>query len=303
MRASGAIALQPKNIATATRVVSERSAKQRPPLLRALGRREPPEKIKVAGEWFVYVRTFKHDSWAATALYQRDQRLIVCKFNREQAVFGLPGRWIGRVLARRERNLLIELNDLPNIPNHSGMVTVEGRTVLTAVTHDYIAGQPLSWYTQVNDDLFPKLRETVLSLHQRNIAYVDLHKLENVIVDEYGAPHLIDFQICLKLRRIWPLTFLLDILQKSDLYHLDKHELRIGPKCDHPDANRCMDSIRPWWIRLHRLVAVPFRTARRRFLTVIGVRSVGGRAGSEQFVEEGLSRKPCPDIPLKNPAA
>lgn len=285
-----------ENVVSASQVISERSTKQRPPLLRALGRRDPPETIDVAGETFHHVRTFKHDSWAATALYQRDKRLIVCKFNREQSVFGLPARWVGWLLARRERNLLIELNEVPNVPNHSGIVTVAGRVLPTAVTHEYIAGQPLSWHTRVNDAFFPKLRETVLALHQRNIAYVDLHKLENVIVDEHGAPHLIDFQICMKSRRIWPLSVVLDILQKSDLYHLDKHELRIGPKRADADTSRSIENLRPWWIRLHRFVAVPVRTARRRLLVAIGVRRPGGRASSEQFVEEGLSRKPCLEL-------
>jgi serine/threonine protein kinase len=176
------------------------------------------------------------------------------------------------------------LSDLPNIPAGCGPVEVDGKVCPTAAAHEYVSGRPLSWFTTVDERLFVTLRQTLAVLHQRNIAYVDLHKLENIIVDEQGNPHLIDFQISVRLVRRFPVSLLLNILQKSDLYHLDKHIIRFGPDPEAP-----VD--RPWWIRAHRLLAVPFRTARRRFLTVIGVRKQG-RANSEQFVEEGLSRKP-----------
>jgi DNA-binding IclR family transcriptional regulator len=46
-----------------------------------------------------------------------------------------------------------------------------------------------------------------------------------------------------------------------------------------------MQRLRPWWIRAHRCVAVPFRAVRRRLLTAIGVRAAGGQASSEAFPE------------------
>jgi hypothetical protein len=46
-----------------------------------------------------------------------------------------------------------------------------------------------------------------------------------------------------------------------------------------------MHRLRPWWIRAHRCVAVPFRTVRRRLLTVLGIRSRSGHAFSEAFPE------------------
>ncbi|MDG1806719.1 MAG: hypothetical protein P8J91_08405 [Pirellulaceae bacterium] len=270
------------------------TTRKRPRWFRALGNRDAPEKIQIEGDVFSIIRTYKHDSWAATALYQCGERKIVCKFNREQSLFGLPGRWIGLFLSHRESAMLQRLADIPNIPNHSGDVVVDHRKVPTASAHEYIEGQPLSWCSDVDAAFFKTLRDTVLELHRRNIAYVDLHKLENVIVDEQGAPHLIDFQISVKLWNIFPVSILLNILQKSDLYHLDKHVLRFGP-----DPNASID--RPWWIRAHRCVAVPFRTMRRRFLTAIGVRKKG-KANSEHFVEEGLARK-ADKIPQPNKRA
>ena len=259
------------------------TTRKRPRWFRALGKRDTPEQIEVGGQAFKLIKTYKHDSWAATALYRCDDRKIVCKFNREQSIFGLPGRWIGLILANRESAMLRRLADIPNIPNHSGTVVVDGRKTPTASAHEYIEGQPLSWCSDVDSDFFETLRHTVKQLHERNIAYVDLHKLENVIVDEGGNPHLIDFQISVKLWNIFPLSILLGILQKSDLYHLDKHVLRFGN-----DPNATIQ--RPWWIRAHRCVAVPFRTVRRQFLTSLGIRKKG-KANTEQFVEEGLTKK------------
>ena len=279
--------VQPK-LTTATR--------QRPKWLRALGHRQAPENIRVGGHEFNHLRTFKHDSWAATAMYECHDRVIVCKFNRQQSVFGIPGRWIGLILAKRERDMLVDLHEIPNVPNHSGPIEVNGKIERTAVAHEFIKGEPLSWSSRVDDHMWSTLRQTVTALHERNIAYVDLHKLENIIIDEQGQPHLIDFQISVKLPGIWPLSTLLGILQKSDLYHLDKHEIRMGPD---PDAT----INRPWWIRAHRLFAVPFRSARRRMLTTIGVRTVGGRAATEQFVEEGLRRKADPENQTEKKAA
>lgn len=263
--------------------VSRVETRKRPRWFRALGKRDTPQHIEVGGDAFSLVKTYKHDSWAATALYASGDRKIVCKFNREQSIFGLPGRWIGLILAHRESAMLKRLGDIPNIPNHSGTVVVNGRNTPTASAHEYIEGQPLSWCSDVDTQFFNTLRDTVKELHRRNIAYVDLHKLENVIVDEGGNPHLIDFQISVKLWNVFPLSILLGILQKSDLYHLDKHVLRFGP-----DPNATID--RPWWIRAHRCVAVPFRTVRRQFLTSLGIRKKG-RANTEQFVEEGLTKK------------
>ncbi len=260
------------------------ATRERPKWLRALGDQDVPQKITVGDAGFDHVRTYKHDSWAATALYECGSRLIVCKFNRQQSIYGLPARWIGLFLANRERSMLIEFADIPNIPNDSGVVKVNGIPIPTATAHEYIPGQPLSWKSEVDDRFWSTLRHTLSLVHDRNIAYVDLHKLENVIVDEQGQPHLIDFQISVKIWNVWPLSAILTMLQRSDIYHLDKHQVRMGPDPDAP-INR------PWWIRVHRLIAVPFRTARRFLLTVIGVRSKGGHATTEHFVEEGLTRK------------
>ena len=126
-------------------------------------------------------------------------------------------------------------------------------------------------------------------MHDRGAAYVDLHKRENTIVGDDSRPYLIDFQIGLRLLSVWSLTVVLRILQRSDLYHLAKHRLYCRPDlCD--ESVFAIVENRPWWIRMHRLFAVPFRGARRWLLFLLGVRSRLGN-GERGFMPEQAFRK------------
>jgi hypothetical protein len=132
-------------------------------------------------------------------------------------------------------------------------------------------------------------------MHRRGIAYVDLHKRENIIVGRNGQPYLVDFQISWVHRRrgsgralsgcqswSWRLAEqVFSALCQADFYHLEKHIRRVqgsrGPRIPPPK-----------WIRWHRAVAVPFRELRRRLLVLCGIRSGRGAAVTEQFVEEAF---------------
>ena len=136
-----------------------------------------------------------------------------------------------------------------------------------------------------------RLEQILAEVHRRGIAYMDLHKRENVIHGDDGLPYLLDFQVSLYINpRTWcpPLRWLLEALQNGDRYSLMKHRVHFFPlETDHEATN----AARPWWIRLHRLVAVPFRNFRRSLLVRLGIRKKDGQAQSEHFVEDGL-RKP-----------
>ncbi len=258
--------------------------KRRPRLFRALGEQEAPPEIQVDGAQFRHERTIKHDSWAATAVYANAQRRIVCKFNRIEPILFVPCRWLGRWLARRESAMYERLADVPNIAAGFADIYSNGEQLKNAAAHEFIEGHPLSWHDRVADDFFERLRATIEELHRRNIAYVDLNKWENIILDPSGNPWLIDFQISVKLPRFWPLGIVLKILQDVDLYHLAKHASRIRPDLYRPeDFTGC-----PAWIRLHRRIANPVRAFRRRLLVRLGIRRDKGKPQSEQFVEEGL---------------
>jgi hypothetical protein len=260
----------------------------RPAILRALGHAEPPTSIELDGETFRRIETLKHDSWAATAVYRSASRTAKCKFNRTQPIGLVPMRWLGRLLAAREQWFMDRLAGIQGIPVSLGDVNVDGRKLPNAVAHEWIAGHALAEGEQVDDRFFPTLTAILEAVHRRGVAHVDLHKRENLLVDDEGRPHLIDYQISFGLPTagISAIVFggVLRLLQRCDDYHLLKHRVKhrpdqIGMSLD--DMHR----LRPWWIRAHRCVAVPFRTVRRRLLAALRIRSRTGHAYSEAFPE------------------
>ena len=159
---------------------------------------------------------------------------VVCKFNRAFPAYGLDTAWLGRRLAARERRALERLADLPNVPAPLGDVVVNGKVLPNAVARRYVPGHPLGSGERVHPDFFPALRGLLAELHRRGIAYVDLHKRENILVGDDGRPYLIDFQISLTLPGWWPANsaparWLLRLAQRGDDYHLGKHVARCRP--------------------------------------------------------------------------
>lgn len=269
--------------------------KPRPQWLRALGDGSPPEEIEIGGGQHRLVEVFKHDSWAATALYAGPNGVRrVVKMHRQSSAFGVPLGWVGWLTARRERRLLRKLADLPGIPALCGAVQADGISQSNAVAREYLKGHPLGDREAVSDRFFPELRDLLHAMHGRRVVYVDLHKRENVLVSENGSPCLFDFQISVDWPRWLPLRPIFSILSGSDDYHLLKHWARCRPdQCGIVDAQMVMR--RPWWIRTHRMIARPIREMRRRLLVRIGVRTGKGRVESEQFAEHALRATPPSD--------
>jgi hypothetical protein len=266
----------------------------RPPVLRALGRAEPPEQVEIDGKQYTLERVVKHDSWAATAFYAGSGLKVVCKFNRQQRIGLMPMRWLGRLLARREANALRRLAGLPGIPAWLGEVRVNDSVLRHAVAHVFVPGRPLSRYDKLPERAFAELEQLLAEVHKRGMAYVDLHKRENILVGEDGRLYLLDFQICYSLPswwpgNAWPARIILKLLQRSDRYHLGKHYARcvLGKSYREVDDDAGAHvGKRPWWIRLHRGVAQPFRSCRRWLLVKLGVRAGQGRVETEFFPEE-----------------
>lgn len=196
----------------------------------------------------------------------------------------MPMVWLGKRLANREFEMYHQLADLPNIATgyrdvfHSGMVQIN------ACAHDFIEGHPLRWHDVVDDDFFDKLDAQLIEMHRRDMAYVDMNKAENVIVNADGDPCLIDFQISQRWPSFW-LRAPLRILQRSDLYHSFKLRRRFRP--DLMDRKQETKWI-PWWIRAHRTIATPFRACRRRLLVALRIRHGKGMPQGEVFVEDAL---------------
>lgn len=268
------------------------AVRPRPRLFQALGRSQPPDRILVDGESFRQTTLFKHDSWAATALFEAEghpERQLVCKFHRQQAVLFLPARWAGRAMARREARMMRRLADVPYVPRLAGTVRDDRGTPLPyAVARWFIPGHPLTKGEAVDNRFFPTFRDVLDQIHRRGMAYVDLHKRENVIVgDADGAPYLVDFQISLALPQRGPLGALLRVFQRSDDYPLAKHWAAHRPdQCGFTTAD--LQRRIPWWIKAHRLVARPFREARRRLLVALRIRNGRGRVESEFMPEDAV---------------
>jgi len=276
----------------------------RPAVFRALGDEDPPALVEIAGEVFRLHEILKHDSWAATGIYDSDTGRALCKFNRQQSIAGVPMTWLGRRLAVRETAFMERLAGIEGIPVSCGPVSSGGRVLPHAVSRRWIAGHALMPGERVDSEFFPRFRRLLAAVHARDVAHVDLHKRENILVDEQGRPHLIDFQISFALPRGSRLAAavlggLLRVLQRCDDYHLLKHEIK-----HRPEEARCaaaeLDRVRPWWIRLHRCVAVPFRRVRRGLLVALGIRSAGGQASSEAFPE--IAHRPVEASPLRRAA-
>ncbi len=289
-----------------------RPVRPRPAFLRALGRCEPPIEILVDGRCYRFERLFKHDSWAATALYGHEvplvgeldradtaPTLLVCKFNRQASVLGLPLAWLGPLLARREGRFLQRLAATGRVPVvYQRVCDGKGRVLPHAVAHDFVPGEVLSRRSMLSDDFFPCLEQLLRAMHADGLTYVDLHKMENVLVGPDGLPWLIDFQVSFALPGPQPWRALarplFNLLRSGDTYHLMKHWIRLRPQqCGFGPED--LDRFRPRWIRWHRKVGVPLRQMRRQLLVRLKVRDSSGHAHSEDFAEEALRRQPQAD--------
>ena len=172
-----------------------------------------------------------------------------------------------------------------------GSVYAEGRRLRNAVARTFIAGHPLGKDERVNAAFFPSLRAALREMHRRGIAYVDLHKRENVIVGDDGRPYLVDFQIGFdvthpRVRWLPGIEAIFAKLCVGDLYHLEKHLRKADPSAAPYQAPEI-----PAWLRVHRLVAVPFRQLRRRLLVARGIRTGRGAVASEVFAEDAVRRE------------
>lgn len=271
--------------------------RKRPAVFRALGHDDPPKEIKVAGRAFKRQHIFKHDSWAATALYQdAEGDQVVCKFNRRQSLFGIPLAWIGRRLARREAGFLKQLSDLELIPQYLGEVESDGRKWPTAIARKFIAGELFRRGLKVERAFFDALRQLLDEMHKRGIAYVDLHKRENIVIDAKGRPHPVDFQVALAIGQGWLSGGLIGrkvvtAFQAMDDYHYGKHFLRHLPEAL-SEEERARFSRPPRLIRWHRAIAVPLREARRKLLTWLKIRDKTGKAHSEVNPEDAFQVVP-----------
>ena len=248
------------------------------PWLYALPGGHLPRSIKTAGHTFDHVETFKHDFFAATALYRGPAGRAVLKTGRQSELLTIPAKWIGAFLTRREVRAYELLQDLPGVPRLVAKVGEKG------FLHEYVPGHPLRRRERVSDTFFDELQRLIAALHARNVAYVDLEKRQNILVGDDGKPYLVDFQISLCLPptgwgRLWPARWLLRRLQAADRYHFLKHKRRLRPDLLTAQERAQLERPGPL-IRLHRLLTRPLTRFRRSTLKRLGALAAARLTGS-----------------------
>ena len=262
----------------------------------AWGRKKLPENIIVKNHRYQLKRIFKHDFFAATVLYQLEQKSnagvspatvkdadgtaavratikdadgtaavrVVLKLGRHSDFLGLPLRWLGRAICRHETGNLRHLQKLSQIPR---LLDEYGDT---GFVYEYIEGASLDENPDLPDDFFDRLEELLKQIHLCRVAYIDLNKRGNVLLGCDNLPYLIDFQIACYIPRLFrPLRILTDgllrMLQKEDFYHLNKHKRRLSRHLMDIEQIHASRQKSPW-IRSHRSITRPLTRLRRRVL-------------------------------------
>jgi len=239
---------------------------------RILRGKMPRERFELGGRTYRLEKVLKQDFFAATGRYVGDDGRRVClKHYHMEPWFGFPLDWAGRLMADREVRHYRLLADLPNVP------PLMGRVGKSAFVHAWVEGNDLlDQSDRLPDDFFDRLEWLLKAVHARGMAYVDMNKPDNVLVDVAGRPVLIDFQISWVPRRSWGLLGwakrrFLRALQREDLYHVGKLKRRYRPDLMTAEERKSSRR-RSWVLNLHRLVGAPLRDLRRKFLEWVGAR-------------------------------
>ena len=246
---------------------------------RSLRGRLCPDTFTLDGAVYTLEKHLKHDFFASTARYRGDHGRRVClkHFHTESCLL-IPLGWAGRYMCNREIGFYRHLADVEGVPALVGKLGESG------MVHEWIEGCDLLDYAQDArmgrperrgaDDFFDRLDQLALTLHQRDVAYVDLNKPDNVLVGDDGRPYLVDFQISYRRpRRRWNLLgrWLFGVLCREDLYHVRKlkRKFRRDLMTDH-ELRRSYQ--RSFLLSFHRQFAHPFQRVRRWVLTKLGAR-------------------------------
>jgi hypothetical protein len=243
----------------------------------ACGCNFPPKQIEFADSTYIVKKVFKHDFFAATALYvvkdpasiaqRQNPEKIVLKMARMQHFLGLPMEWFGQALCEHEVATLRRLDHIEPVPH------VLARYGKTGFVYQYIEGRSLSEQKELPKDFFDLLLELLSRVHQSNIIYLDMNKRGNILISPKGKPYLIDFQISLYLCEGFAFSkklsgYIRNILQRTDIYHLFKHKRRLCPHLLRPHEQAISRCPSPW-IKIHRLIATPIRKLRRKLLVFL----------------------------------
>ncbi len=229
----------------------------------------PPRSLRVGEGTYALEKVFKHDFFAATALYAKLDGAgfprVVVKFGRTQPFCGLPMCWYGQWLRRHEEAIYAALAGVEGIPRWAGRVGDASYAI------QYIHAAPLDHLDAPPPGLFDKLARIFRQMHARGVAYCDANKRSNILVDRQGQPWLVDFQISLRARTGWPaplrglIAAVIRYAQRADVYHLYKHKRRMA-RSELTPEEELLSRRRGLLHTIHRKATDPWRALRRRFL-------------------------------------
>ncbi len=215
---------------------------------------------------FKHVRCFKSDFFAETHLLERTSD---------------GSRWVYKLarplpfLAWHEKAIFKRLEGVPGVPElgpDPGPRAllhrfVEGRTLKDIAETTSSSSRSKKRPRAIPDGFFDRLEDLAKALHARGVAYVDMNKPDNVIVDDDGNPALVDFQISVAFPRRHGrlLGALLGVLAREDLYHVRKHRRRFG--CAKTAEEKRAGTEPSLLVRVHDiLLRRPWLAFRRRVL-------------------------------------
>ncbi|MFA6290728.1 MAG: hypothetical protein WC637_03040 [Victivallales bacterium] len=245
--------------------------------LLALRGKEIPDEFDTDGVRWRKLKAFKHDFFAATGLYESEKgRKAVLKIFRPYSYMGIPYALLSRWQAAHEEKVYKRLQDTDCVPKWIG------RFQKTGIIHEYVPGNDLSAKSSLREDFFGELEKLLRLMHSRGISYLDTNKPDNILVGDDGKPYLIDFQITW-VQPPFPLNLLtyplFYIFKNSDIYHMCKHMRKFSPGSI---SDGDFEKMRPWYIKLHRLIATPVRRRRRDYLRKVEKNAAHHPEGAER---------------------
>ena len=193
-----------------------------------------------------------------------------------------PGLRVGpaaRHLARREADHLERLADVHGVP------ALLSRPAPDVLVRQWINGATLREMAEIPDAVFPNLRRVLSRIHDRGVAYADLAKEDNLIIDPDAFPWFVDFQI--SVSRDSPLGGLVNRLQKADRTYLARHVKRRRPDQLTDEERLLLDQGPGMLRRLHRvLLKKPYNLLTRRIVRRWSGAGEGRRAGEPRGLRD-----------------
>jgi len=138
---------------------------------------------------------------------------------------GLGTRWLARWLIARERRILERLGSFEGVPHLVGTIRRD------AIVLSFLPGQPLDArrFREQPRAIFEQLLELTRRLHEVGVFHLDLHQRKNLLLDEQGRVHLVDFGAAVAPGRFLRVIFG-NALRHADRQAAFKYMARFAPE-------------------------------------------------------------------------